>query len=257
MKIDGAEYHHRSSGSGEPVLLLHGFPMTSEAFWPQLDAPPKGVRVICPDHTGFGQSALRPNVTLESMASDALELLDALGLQSVVVGGVSMGGYVAMALLRLDPSRVRALVLADTQAPGDDAPAKARREETAQDLEANGMGNTVKAMLPRLLADDAKPYVRSRVEALMRAVNPAAAAAAARAMAGRDDSRDILARYGGPALIIVGEKDVITPPERAKQMAELLPRSKLVTIPSVGHLANLEAPQAFNTALGELVATLG
>jgi len=214
------------------------------------------VRLICPDHRGFGQSALKGPLTMESMASDALRLLDMLEIDRAVVGGVSMGGYVSMALLRIDPSRVRGLMLVDTTALADDAAAKERREATAKNVEAQGMGELVTGLLPRLLADEAKPYVRARVETIMRSVNPAGAAAASRAMAARDDSREILARYSGPALVVVGEKDVITPLERAKQMVELMPKAKLVTVPGAGHLSNVEAPQAFNQALGEFVAGL-
>jgi pimeloyl-ACP methyl ester carboxylesterase len=256
VKIDGAEYHFRTGGSGEPVLLMHGFPLTSESYWPQLDDAPKGCRIIAPDHRGFGQSAAKGPLSMESMANDALRLLDSLGLRSAVVGGVSMGGYAAMAMLRIDPSRVRALVLIDTTALADDAAAKERRAATAKDVEANGMGPLVQSLMPRLLADDAKPYVRARVEGIMRSVSPTTTAAASRAMAARDDSREILARFSGPALVVVGEKDVVTPIERAKQMAELMPKSKLVVLEGAGHLANVEAPQAFNQALGDFVSSL-
>ncbi len=167
-----------------------------------------------------------------------------------------MGGYVAMALLRLDPARVKALVLTDTHPLADDAPAKEKREAVAKDLEQNGMAAYATNALANLLAPEAKPYVRARMEAIMKSVNPAAAAAAARGMAARGDSRELLARYSGPALIVVGEKDAIAPPERAREMQKLMPRSRLLVLPGVGHLANVEAPQEFNAALGELVASL-
>lgn len=257
IKIDGAQYTYRTGGSGEPVLLLHGFPFTSESFWPQLDAPPPGVRVICPDHRGFGGSDLRPGIsTMEDLAADALKLLDALGLQSVIVGGVSMGGYAAMALLRIDPSRVKGLVLADTHPLADDAAGKEKREQVAKDVEKNGMAGYASQALNNLLAKEAKPYVRARMEAIMKSVKPQATAAAARGMAMRSDSREILGRYSGPALIVVGEHDAIAPPARAQEMKALMPKSKLVVIPGAGHLANVEAPQEFNQALGEFVSTV-
>jgi len=257
LKIDGAQYSYRTGGSGEPVLLLHGFPFTSESFWPQLDSPPAGVRVICPDHRGFGGSELKPGViTMEAMAKDALALLDALKLDRAIVGGVSMGGYVAMALLRLDPARVKGLVLADTHPLADDAAGKEKREAVAKDVEKNGMAGYAASALPNLLAPEAKPYVKARMQDLMKSVNPAATAAAARGMAARSDSRELLSRYSGPALIVVGEKDAIAPPEKAREMQKLMPRSKLVVIPNAGHLANVEAPQEFNEALGEFVASV-
>ncbi len=257
IRIEGRQYAYRTGGSGEPVLLMHAFPVTSEAFWPQLDAPPPGARVICPDHRGFGGSELGPGVsTMEDLAKDALALLDALKLDRVIVGGVSMGGYAAMALLRVDPARVKGLVLADTHPLADDAAQTEKREAAAKDVEKNGMAGYTATALPNLLAADAKPYVRARIEGLMRSVNPAATAAAARGMAARGDSRELLQRYSGPALIVVGERDALTPPEKAREMQKLMPRSKLVVIPSAGHLSNVEAPQEFNAALGDFVRAL-
>ncbi|MBL8952355.1 MAG: alpha/beta fold hydrolase [Myxococcaceae bacterium] len=253
LKVDGAQYSYRTGGSGEPVLLLHAFPLTSEAYWPQLEAPPAGVRVICPDHRGFGGSDLKSPVTLEAMAKDAFALLDALKLERAIVGGVSMGGYVAMAMTRLDPARIKGLILADTQATADDAAQKEKREGVAKDVEKNGMSGYAASALPNLLAPEAKPYVRARIEGLMKAVNPAATAAAARAMAGRDDSREILARYAGPAVVIVGEHDTLTPPAKARELQALLPKSRLVTIPGAGHLSNVEAPLEFNEAVRAFV----
>ena len=156
IKVDGAQYAYRAGGSGEPVLLLHAFPLTSEAFWPQLDAPVPGVRLVCPDHSGFGGSDLTSSVSIESMAKNAFALLDALGLGRVIVGGVSMGGYVAMAMTRLDPARIKGLVLADTQATADDAAQREKREAVAKDVEKNGMAGYAAKALPNLLAPEAK-----------------------------------------------------------------------------------------------------
>jgi pimeloyl-ACP methyl ester carboxylesterase len=255
VTIDGRAYHYRDVGEGQPLLLLHGFPLTGASFWPQLDAPPKGVRLIVPDHRGFGQSARGDGpLSIEGFASDALALLDALVLPRAAVGGVSMGGYAAMALLRLDPARVAQLVLIDTQSGADDEAGKARREATALELEAKGLEPLVAAMMPKLLAAKAPDDVRRRVEAMMRSEDPKSAAAASRAMAQRADSREILFRFAGPALVVVGSEDPITPPAKAKELAGLIGGSRLVELEGAGHLSNLEKPLAFNAALGEFLA---
>lgn len=254
---DGRSYFYEDVGAGVPLLLLHGFPFSSESFWPQLERPPTGVRLIVPDHRGFGKSAVAPGVsTMEAMAEDALALLDALKLESAWVGGVSMGGYVAIALTRLEPGRVRGLVLIDTQSLPDDEAGKARREATALDVEKNGVGGLVDGMLPRLLAPGADPAIRARVEKLMRAQAPAAVAAAARGMATRTDGKDILSRFGNPAVVIVGAEDVITPPEKAKVMHELIAGASLEIVPGAGHLVNLERPDVFGQIV-ERVVTAG
>ena len=255
LTIGGRAYFYRDVGAGQPLLLLHGFPLNGASFWPQLDAPPKDVRLIVPDHRGFGQSARGEGpLSMEAFASDALALLDALKIPAAGVGGVSMGGYVAMALLRLDPARVSKLVLIDTQCSADDEAGKARREATAVELEARGMGPLVEAMMPKLLAARAPDEVRRRVEAMIRSVEPKSAAAASRAMAARADSREIVSRFAGPALVAVGSQDVITPPAKAKELAALMGGSRLVELEGAGHLANLEKPEAFNAALSEFLA---
>jgi pimeloyl-ACP methyl ester carboxylesterase len=176
-----------------------------------------------------------------------------LKLSTAVVGGVSMGGYAAMALLRENPGRVRALVLIDTQATADDQAGKQRREETAQAVLKDGMQVLVDGMLPKLLAPSAEAKVKAAVEAMIRSNSPKGAAAALRGMALRPDSQDILARYAGPALVVVGEQDAITPPEKAQQIASLIKGAKRVKIPGAGHLSNFEAPDAFNRALDEFL----
>ncbi|MFZ5446935.1 MAG: alpha/beta fold hydrolase [Myxococcota bacterium] len=255
LSIAGRPYFYEDVGSGVPLLLLHGFPFTSESFWPQLARPPAGVRLIVPDHRGFGRSALAPGVsTMEAMAEDALALLDALKLDAAFVGGVSMGGYVSIALTRLDPGRVKGLVLIDTQSLPDDDAGKARREATALDVEQHGVGGLVEGMLPRLLAPSAAPELKARVERLMRAQSPAAVAAAARGMATRTDGKDILSRFGNPCVVIVGDQDVITPPEKAKVMHELVGGSQLEIVANAGHLVNLEQPDAFRQIVERFTA---
>jgi pimeloyl-ACP methyl ester carboxylesterase len=188
---------------------------------------------------------------MESIAQDALALLDALEIPQAVVGGVSMGGYAAMALLRLDASRVKALVLSDTQATADDDAARTNRENTALDVEKNGTSAFSVAMTKKLLGPNANDEVRRDVEATIRAQDPKSVAAGSRALGARADSRELLARFAGPAMVVVGEHDAVTPAAKAAQMHELLKGSRLVTIPGAGHLPQLEQPEAFNRALWE------
>ena len=243
----------RDVGSGPPVVLLHAFPLLGEMFEPQWTALGDRARFVLPDLRGFGESDGGQGPSeMSVLADDVLGLLDHLGIDSAVVGGVSMGGYAALALLRNDPGRVRALVLADTQTSPDDGPARERRETTAREVLAQG----ATALLPsvdKLLGPSASPELRARVSAWIAGGSPEGFAAAQRGMALRPDARDILARFGGPVLVLVGADDVLTPPAKARAMAELVPGAELVEIPRAGHLANLEQPEAFNAALGKFL----
>jgi pimeloyl-ACP methyl ester carboxylesterase len=247
----GVRLHYVEDGEGVPLLLLHGFPLASQSFRHTLGAFAYGVRTIAIDHRGFGESALGPDAasTMEMLASDALALLDHLKIKVAFVAGVSMGGYVAMALAKLAPDRVNGLVLIDTQAFPDDEAAREKREATALDVLAHGSGVLVSAMLPKLFSAKVDAATRSETEAIIRGTNPAAAAAALRGMALREDAHDVLAKFEGPALVVVGEKDEITPLAKAEAMLEKLARGRLEILPGAGHLSNQEAPEAFHRVL--------
>src|SRR5712692_10568734 len=189
---DGVRLHYLDEGKGLPVVLLHAFPLNADSFAAQVHSLSGKYRLIVPDHRGFGRSGMGQGISeMSRIARDALGILDAVDVRTAVVGGVSMGGYAAMALARENPGRVKALVLADTQAVADDEAGKQRREDTARLVLERGMDVLVASMLPRLVAPDAKPEVRAEVEKIIRSNSPAGAAAALRGMALRSDSQDI------------------------------------------------------------------
>lgn len=257
VTVDGIPLHYRDIGQGPPVLLLHAFPLSGDAFDPQVKALSGRYRFIIPDHRGFGQSKLGAGPTeMAHIARDALALLDALKVDSVVVGGVSMGGYAAMALLREDAGRVGGLVLVDTQAGADDAAGKERREASAKEALEKGVDPLLQTLLPKLVAAGSESPVGREVAALMRTASREGIAAAQRGMALRPDSKDMLARYAGPALVVVGEHDSITPLEKAKAMADLISGARLEVIPGAAHLPNQEQPERFNAVLDSFLSSL-
>ena len=257
LSVDGVPLHYRDEGRGLPVLLFHAFPLHGGAFAPQVAALKERYRFLLPDARGFGASQLGEGPTeMSRIARDGLALLDALGLETAVVGGVSMGGYASMALLREDASRVRALLLLDTQVTADDEAGRARRETQAQDALARGVQSVLENNLPKLIASPVDSPVGRQVAELMRQGTPEGIAAALRGMGLRHDSKDMLARFAGPALVVVGERDDVTPLEKARQMADLVTGAQLEVIPGAGHLANLENPEAFNRVLDAFLSRL-
>lgn len=243
-----------------PLVLLHAFPLDSRLFDAVRTRLADRVWLLSPDLRGFGAGAELTNPPpapdLDLLADDVHTLLDAEGIGQAIIGGVSMGGYIAMALLAEDPGRVQALILSDTQHTADDEAGKQKREETAAAIERDGMEHVVRTLLPKLIADSSPEEVRTKLEQLIRANPPKGAAAATRGMALRPDSRDILARFGGPALVVVGDQDTVTPVEKARKLAELISGSKLEVIEGAGHLPNLEQPEKFNAVLERFLSSL-
>ena len=250
------------AGSGAPVVLLHGFPFNRTMWRGQAQAVGEAWRFITPDLRGQGDTSLGETegaATMEEMAADVAALLDELGVGRAVVGGLSMGGYVALAFCRAFPERVRALVLADTRAGADTDEARRTREENARRALSEGMAPITDAMLPKLLSAETRehrPEIVERVREMMLATKPEGAAAALRGMALRHDQTDLLREIEAPALIVVGSEDAVTPPSEAEAMNAEIKDSRLVRIEGAGHLSNVERPEEFNLALVEFLRGL-
>jgi 3-oxoadipate enol-lactonase len=257
--LNGIDLAFDEMGNGpQALLLIHGHPFDHTMWQPQL-APiaTLGWRVITPDLRGYGASGIAgEKTTLDVFARDQIALLDHLGIAGAVIAGLSMGGQIVMEICRLAPARVRGIVLAATFPQPETARGKEQRLATAARLVKEGMAAYASETLPRMLAArsiQTHPAVADHVLRMMRGAPPAGAAAALRGRAERPDYTDTLERLDRPALIVVGDEDAFTTRQDAEHMHTLLKGSRLLWLPGVGHMPNLEQPQAFNTALAEFL----
>lgn len=245
--------HNVQLGDGPVLVLVHGFPFDHSMWQPQMEALAATHRVIVPDLPGFGDSPLVDGWTIDSAAAAINQLLDSLHVsEPVALGGLSMGGYIAMSFARQFPRRLASLILADTKSPADDAAARDARNAMIAKARGEGSAAIAQAMLPKLLGATAKaghPELADRVRAMMVKQSAASIAAALEALRDRPDATPGLAAIAVPTLVIVGEEDEITPPKMSEALAAAIPGAKLEVIPKAGHLANLEQKQAFNAAL--------
>ncbi len=242
-------------GIGQPVLFLHAFPLNRSVWSGELITllAEERYRLVSLDWRGFGESDITGDVsTMEMFADDVAGLMDMLGMQDAVICGLSMGGYAAFAFLRKYPQRVKALILADTKPGADSAEAKANRENVARIAETQGAGAIADMQVPKLLAEHTRQNhaeVEIRIRQIIAAATTQGIAAASRGMALRDDATDLLAGITCPTLVIVGEQDVVTPPDIAREYVAQIPNAQLVVIPQAGHLSNMEQPEAFIEAI--------
>ena len=250
-----------SGGSGTPVVLLHAFPFNSSMWEPQLDSLGDKFRFIVPDLKGFGATEAPEGesaYSMDSYADEVKTIVDAAGLDRFVLAGLSMGGYIALAYMRKYAEGVSGLVLADTRAEADPPEGKEKRSNQQKQVLQDGTAGLIEGLTGALLAESTrsnKPDVVKKVQAAMD--NPAAGfIGALEAMKNRIDSTEGLAKIDVPTLVIVGENDGITPPEAARKLHEHIGGSQLVVIPEAGHISNMEAPEAFNGALGEFLNRL-
>ena len=256
----------REAGSGTPLVLLHAFPLSARMWESQLDELPGSdgtdARLLAVDLRGFGGTPLGTDApSLDLLADDIALLLDAAGIEQAVLGGLSMGGYVAMAFARRHPERLSGLLLADTKGTADTETARTNRERIAKAVLArDSVRLLVDEQLPAPLLGETTakrcPKLVDYVAELIGEASPAAVAWAQRAMAARPDSLAALGSVDVPALVIVGAEDTLTPVPDAEVLAGALPQAELTILPGAGHLSALEVPEAFNTAVRSLLARI-
>ena len=248
-------------GTGTPVVLLHAYPCDHTMWDPQAAAlVAAGYRVIRPDLPGFGSSALPTDAahSLTVMADAVFAELDQRGIESFVLGGLSMGGYAAMQMLRQQPDRIAAVALVDTKATADGPDARAVREQTAQTaLAAGSLAPLAEGMLPGLLGAttrEARPAAVERTLGWIRSAPAQSAAWAMRTMADRPDSLPTLSGFERPAVVIAGDEDALSPRAEQDLMVHALPNGRFVELAQCGHLSAVERPDELSAALVAFLA---
>jgi pimeloyl-ACP methyl ester carboxylesterase len=235
---------------------------------PQLALADAGWRVIAPHLRGLaeaggnaregGSAGLEPQITsIDDYVGDVIDLLDTLHIESAVIGGLSLGGYVALAMFRHAPRYFTGMVLADTRSTADTPEAVEGRKRTLATLKEKGKGAVLDELLPRLLGETTRrthPEIADRLRAIVASNSEQAIAGSVVALMTRLDSTPLLRTIHCPTLIIVGEEDTLTPPAMSRDLHAGISGSELSVLPGAGHLASLERPREFNAALGEFLA---
>lgn len=232
------------TGSGPALVLVCALLCDEDLYAGQLGRLARSHRVLVavPD----GEHGL------ETQAHTLLDLLTARGLKRFALAGVSMGGYLAQALLVQASEQVQALALIDTRCRADSPASRQARLATLEALDQGRFEQELAALLPRLLCPQSfeDPAITGRVLAMARRLGPRVWARQLRALLDRQDGSAVLSTFTGPALVLCGAQDTLTPPAEHREMASLLPNGRFRLLPgNVGHLSPLEAPAAVGEAL--------
>jgi 3-oxoadipate enol-lactonase len=249
-KLRGIEMAYTDRGQGQPLVLLHGFPLDRRVWDDCCALLENQYRVITPDLRGFGQTAFGGPFTIRSLADDVRELLIALDALPCILGGLSMGGYVALAFAEAFASDLNGLILIDTKSAADSTEAKQSRQQMSDLTRSGGSTAVASQMFPKMIAPASRgSAAAAKLLAIMEGCPALTIEHALAAMRDRADYTPMLARQEAPVLIVVGAEDAIASPAIARAMHEATPNSRLAIIPAAGHMAPIEQPAAFAEAV--------
>ena len=250
IDVGGVSLHYTDEGAGEPVVLVHGFPLSGELWLPQRAALTARYRVIAPDLLGHGRSdPPHGDCSMDHYADAVVAVMDTLGIGQAILGGLSMGGYVVMAILRRRPDRVRGIMLMATKATPDTPAGKQGRDDMIALARSEGPAAVAEKMLPKMLTQRSRaenPQLVEFVRSMMARTSEDGIVSALVALRDRPDSTLTLGAYRGPALILAGAEDELIPASEAEAMHYSLASSRLELVPDAAHLLNLEQPDIVN-----------
>ncbi len=262
MIINNIEVSYSDEGSqGSPVIIfIHGFPFNKSMWNLQVEPLKDNYRLIRYDIRGHGNSdAGNEDFSIDLFASDLLGLMDALKIDTAILCGLSMGGYIALNVTGKCPERVDALVLSDTQCIADSPEAKEKRIRTIDTIKHSGVKTYAAESIKNLFSAESlltKGLETANVKEMILNTSVQSLCNTLHALSVRKDTCHILPEIKVPVLILVGREDKITPPDAARFMHERIKGSFLKIIDHSGHLSNLENPGEFNEQLKKFIASV-
>ncbi|MDB4889476.1 MAG: putative hydrolase [Gemmatimonadetes bacterium] len=259
MLPGGLELAYDEVGSGTPLLFIHGWPHDRSLWAAQLGGLQTQARCIAPDLRGFGDSSVRAPYSIDQYADDLVALLAMLGVERAVVCGLSMGGYVALSMLRRHRAMLRGLILTSTRATADTSEAREKRMKLIALVGDQGMQALAARQLKAMVGDttfSSRPDVLEALRFMMAQAPSEGVVGGLQAMADRVDSTDLLAGIDFPTLVVSGAEDTFTAPDEMRALSDAIPGSRLEVIRGGGHVCPYEKPAAFNHVVGEYLASL-
>ena len=249
ISVNGQNMNVYVQGSGQPLLLVHGFPLDHTMWRNQIEYFSQSMQVIAPDLPGFGKSTQIEIETMEmkSLADELAALVTELRLDSpITYCGLSMGGYVGWQFLKFHQPLVDRVIMCNTRAADDDEATRRGRKLVANQVLKHGINEIASHMPLKLLGDKAPNSLVEEIRQTIRQTPAKSVAEGQLGMARRPNMTAELPEFQMPALLIGGSQDSITPSDEMSRVAEQMPNAKFVDINGAGHMTPLEAPTEFN-----------
>lgn len=242
------------------VIFVHGFPFNKTLWDLQIESLRDHYNVIAYDIRGFGDSDTgNEDFTIELFVKDLISLMDALKIDTTILCGLSMGGYIALNAIEHYAGRFNALILSDTNCIADTPEAKEKRMKAIESIKQTGVEKYADESIKNYFAPDSfinRPEEVAAVREMIVRTSEKSLCNALLALSLRKETCSILQDIKVPVLILVGKEDKITPPAAAQLMHEKIKDSVLKIIDHAAHLSNIENPDEFNNQLKKFVATV-
>lgn len=261
VSVNGADIFYSESGSGDPLVLLHGYPLSGALFERVRDTLDDNHRVITIDHRGYGNSTTpAPVESVVTYAEDALAVLSEIGVDKAVIGGMSMGGPIVFEMYRQKPEVFSGMILIDTiAAPAGPIEAGIWTGAEKALKDKGEVGAIIPFLMPNMLTGEARmqsPGLADYLETAMKQASLDGAIGGAKVLANRPDSTQTLADADVPVLVLVGRADTVYPFEVAQKMVETAKNGTLAIIDGGSHAVIFEQPEASAKAIEDWMAKL-
>ena len=242
------------------IILIHGFPFNKTMWNKQVDMLIENWRVIAYDIRGFGNSgAGTADFSIELFVDDLIDLMDTLKIETAMLCGLSMGGYIALNAMENFPKRFNALILCDTNCMADTPEAAEKRMKTVESIQEKGLEQYANDSVKKLFAPESFVTNKEKIATVKEMIMEASVQSLSKtlvALSRRKETCTNLHRISIPVLIVVGKEDQITPPDAARLMQKSIKGSILKIIEHAGHLSNIENSYEFNIQLEKFVASV-
>ena len=245
-----ATLHYNISGNGIPLVLIHGFPLSSK-IWEKQSVLSQKFKLILPDMPGVGKTAFQ-NYTLDSLAEIIHKDLIEFGIDKAVLIGHSMGGYLALAFAQKYPDSLLGFGLISSHPFADTADGKAGRQAMVDRVKKEGASYVPDFYVPKIFSEHSIKNKIDTVQAaveIMKKADRGLIIAGQEAMMARPDRSFVLIKMKVPVLLINGSEDPTVPQQRRNEMVSLLANATTVTIQNVGHMPMMESPEDVNLAI--------
>jgi pimeloyl-ACP methyl ester carboxylesterase len=256
LTIELNNFHLSYDDVGEgsiPIIFLHGYPFDKTMWQGQLEFLKPSYRLIPCDIRGFGKSIDEESpLSIDLFAEDVIQFMDKLSIEKAIICGLSMGGFIALNVIKKFPERFEALILCDTQCIADTNEVKEKRYKIIDEIEVDGVANFNEGFIKSVFYKDSIINKKELVDQLRSVVfsnSKHIITEGLIALAERSETCSTLNEISIPTLIICGREDEVTPLAQSEMMYEAIKGSILCVIDNAGHVSNLEQPLKFNKHL--------